>query len=142
MSKETNIHRILTALSPKEFLSTFWAGLNAWWKGNGRNIRHTAIYFLLTVFSVFAVVMVFVFVELLDQYETMQEQQASIQKVLNYWQRVLKTENSSPDIYLQAAVTAYQLGDRGLAYQYVNKALFLDPNFDRAQDLKHKIENE
>jgi tetratricopeptide (TPR) repeat protein len=94
------------------------------------------------ILAIFSFVLIFVFVELLDQYKTLQEEQASIKNELLYWENVLAAVPNSPDVYFQAGVVAFQLGDKKLASQYITEALALDPTFEAAIQLQEKISNE
>ena len=56
-----------------------------------------------------------------------------------YWQEVAEKQKNSPDAYYQAGVYAAELRDNRRALMYLNKALELDPGFEKAVELQRKI---
>lgn len=139
MSKKSSYSRKFPELFPKAFRKHL-VSTRKWFKKSGRSIGYKVTIFILINLILFSFVLTFVFVELLDQYKTVQEEQASIRSELLYWENALATVPNSPDIYFQAGVAAFQLGDKVRANTYINKALELDPQFESARELQERIE--
>lgn len=60
-------------------------------------------------------------------------------KLLEYWEVVLLSHPNYPDAYYQSSLHAARVGDKQKALEYINKALDLDPYFQRAEDLKKEL---
>lgn len=141
MSKKPSDSRKFPELLPRALTKEF-VSYKKWLIKHVTDIRRGVVYFVLAILAIFSFVLIFIFVELLDQYQVLQEEQASIKSELLYWENAMVTVPNSPDIYFQAGVAAFQLGDKDLAAQYINKAIELDPDFQAAQQLQEKISNE
>ncbi len=141
MSKKSSDSRKFPELLPR-VLTKELNSYQKWFIKNLSDVRRGVVYFVLVILTIFSFVLMFIFVELLDQYKALQEEQASIKSELLYWENALVTVPNSPDIYFQAGVAAFQLGDKELAAQYITKAIDLDPNFEAAIQLQEKISNE
>lgn len=61
---------------------------------------------------------------------------------LIYWRQVAEKQGNSPDAYYQAGLAAATLGENSKAYEYLQKALSLDPDFDKARLLENKLGSE
>ena len=64
------------------------------------------------------------------------QRHAVLQKELITWEAVTQKYPGYRDAYFEAAVVAYQLGDKGKVEGYLQKVLAIDPNFTPAQQLK------
>lgn len=60
--------------------------------------------------------------------QVLETKQAGIVSQLSFWEQVTKKYSTYRDAYLQAAVLAYQLGEREKALYYARKGYALDPN--------------
>lgn len=58
-----------------------------------------------------------------------------------YWTGTASQFPNMPDILYNAAVSAYNAGQGGVAISYLDKALQLDPLFGKAQEFKKEIIN-
>ncbi len=67
------------------------------------------------------------------------QRQELVQKE-QYWIRVTKEKPTYRDGYLEVALYAYQLKDKKIALENVQKALDLDPNFEKGLQLRGIIE--
>jgi tetratricopeptide (TPR) repeat protein len=56
-----------------------------------------------------------------------------------YWQEVAEKQKNSPDAYYQAAIYATELRDNQAAVGYLDKALELDPGFEKASELEKQL---
>lgn len=54
---------------------------------------------------------------------------------LTYWQQISKNHPNSPDAFYESGFYAAKLGDKKKATEYLEKALILDPEFQKAKDL-------
>ena len=72
-------------------------------------------------------------------YSTTREEWLKARDNFAYWQEVSKKQANSPDAYYQTAIYAAELRDSSRALVYLNKALELDPGFQKAKELRSKI---
>ncbi|HVZ66816.1 MAG TPA: tetratricopeptide repeat protein [Patescibacteria group bacterium] len=74
------------------------------------------------------------------QYTSMLDSKKRVQDSLSYWESVVKDHPNLTDGYYNAAVYAVELGDKNKAIGYLDKALELDPSFEKAKALESKLE--
>jgi len=78
----------------------------------------------------------------LDLFQNIQKQKEQnfqrevLTSELKTWESIAQEFPNFKDAYYQLAVLSYRLGDFEKAKEYVKKALFLDPNFDKAKELE------
>lgn len=58
---------------------------------------------------------------------------------LKTWESVVQNFPNFKDAYFELAVISYRLGDLEKAREYIKKALYLDPNFEKARDLERLL---
>ncbi len=56
-----------------------------------------------------------------------------------YWNEVAKVQANSPDAYYQAGVYALELGKNQEGYSLLQKAIDLDPEFEKAKQLQKQL---
>lgn len=74
------------------------------------------------------------------KYKEVQKDFGRKQEEYVYWTSVASQYPNVPDILYNAAVSSYVVGEVGKAYEYLTKALQIDPLFERAKILKEKVE--
>lgn len=88
---------------------------------------------------------VLVFVAL-DTYKNYQEKlllgldRKAIINEINFWNGALMKYQGNRDAYLQLALLEYRLKDFSQSRYYLQKALFLDPNFEEGRKLESVID--
>lgn len=55
---------------------------------------------------------------------------------INHWEKVVTNYKDYRDAYFKLAVLEYQLGESEKSKNYLNKALELDPNFEKGRELE------
>lgn len=65
-----------------------------------------------------------------------------ISQEMAFWEDVVEKYPDYPGGFLKLALLSYQLKEDEKAHQYVARALFLNPNFQEAKELKLLLENE
>lgn len=73
-----------------------------------------------------------------DYREEMAMQQEVKEKLL-YWESVIAQRPNFPAAYYEAAVYAARLSDKEKAKEFIEKALFVDPNFFEATVLAREL---
>lgn len=68
--------------------------------------------------------------------ESMREK---IYKEIAYWEGVTSTNQGFRDAYFMLALLNYRIEERDRAIFYLNKALLLDPNFERGRELERLL---
>lgn len=56
-----------------------------------------------------------------------------------YWQEVAIKQGNSPDAYYQAGLYAAELHDNQKAIGFLNRAIELDPGFEKAKKLREQL---
>lgn len=59
----------------------------------------------------------------------------------NYWKGIAEKHPNSPDAFYEAGFYALRLGDKETAGKYLDEAIGLDPEFEKAKDLEKLIAN-
>jgi tetratricopeptide (TPR) repeat protein len=95
--------------------------------------------FLIIAFSLCALVFLLTLVFLVAVYKTIQQQREYLLKKASYWQRVTEKYPNFPDAFYETARYYFALGEKEKAFDFAEKALFLDPQFSAAQSLKKML---
>ena len=102
-------------------------------------LKQMAIIFAFTAIAVF---ILFVITDLYRNYNKNQQIQAQRRKLIheiNIWQSFSDKYKNYKEVYFQIAVREYELGDFSKANQYLQKALFIDPNYEEALKLQKDL---
>jgi len=100
-----------------------------------------------TIIFVFAAIFTFILFILVDlgrNYVQNQQIQTERQKLIheiNIWKSFADKYKNYKEVYFQIAVREFQLGDFKTAEQYLQKTLFIDPNYEEALKLQKELEN-
>lgn len=94
---------------------------------------------LLLMLVIFSIFLVFVLDRIQVLNYEVKKARVEAQEKVTYWDSVTKEHPDFPDAYYQAAWYDYILGEKQKAYEFLNKALSLDPGFNKAQELKEKM---
>ena len=60
---------------------------------------------------------------------------------LNYWGEVAEKHPNSPDAFFEAGYYALRLGDKETAGRYLDEAIRLDPEIEKAKTLSQQLTN-
>lgn len=77
----------------------------------------------------------------LDSYNQQSKEKAIILSQIRTWESITEKFQGYKDGYLQLAVLEYRLGDFTKAKIFLDKALYLDPNYKEAIQLENKLKN-
>lgn len=101
-------------------------------------------YFLVSFISVFiSVGIALQGVELtrhLAELQKIRNEREQVRGEIAYWEDVIKKREDYRDGYFKLALLEYRLGDREKAKEYIDKTLFIDPNYKAALDFQREIE--
>ncbi|MCL6096909.1 MAG: hypothetical protein M1444_04515 [Patescibacteria group bacterium] len=106
-----------------------------------RILKKMAIIF---VFAALALFILFTAVDLYKNYLQNQQIQAQRQKLIheiNIWKSFSDKYKNYKEVYFQIAVREFQLGDFKAAKEYLQKSLFIDPNYEEALKLQKELNN-
>jgi tetratricopeptide (TPR) repeat protein len=95
--------------------------------------------FLIIIVTLVVASIVILGADLLNNLQKQKEldfQRKVLTSELKTWESIAQKFPKFKDAYFELAVLAYRLGDLEKAKEYVNKALYLDPNFEKARDLQ------
>ena len=103
-------------------------------------LKKMAVFFVFTALVVFISIIA---VDLYKNYNENQQIQAQRQKLIheiNIWQSFSDKYKNYKEVYFQIAVREFQLGDFKSAETYLQKTLFIDPNYEEALKLQKELE--
>lgn len=86
--------------------------------------------------------MVFVSFELgqnFTKYQNLHAQRQDLKSKINFWNSIAEKYDGYPDAYLNLANLYFQLNDYENAKNYVDKALLLNPDLDKALVLEERL---
>lgn len=66
-------------------------------------------------------------------------ERTKIKSEIKLWEAISAKYQGYKEAYYQLALLNYRIGETDKAKFYVNKALYLDPNFEKARDLQKTI---
>ena len=127
--KKASYSRIITESLPQAFKNAVE------WKNAKTHILGYSIVFLTVSFVVLAVYAAFLY----SDYLNAKEQWLKTSDNLAYWEEVAVKQENSPDAYFEAALYAAKLGNNQKALLYIDKALELDPGFEKARELSQQL---
>lgn len=100
----------------------------------------TEKYFLTSLVSFFLVAIVIIFgLDLyrnIKQKEEIDKERQEVISKIQYWQGITNKYKDYRDAYFQLAVLEYRLGNFRESKFYLQKALSLDPNFEKGRELE------
>lgn len=97
-------------------------------------IEALVFLYVVTIFSI--LILAFNLFTNLQRQKEINFQREKIQSEIKLWQDVADKFKNYKEAYYQLAVLEYELGEIEKAKFYISKSLYLDPNFDKAKELK------
>lgn len=70
---------------------------------------------------------------MVSQKQELEQKRAVVVKELNYWRDIASRYGEYRDAYFKVALLEYQLGNDNEAKKYLEKALAIDPNFEKGR---------
>jgi tetratricopeptide (TPR) repeat protein len=71
--------------------------------------------------------------------EQVRSERIVLEKKVTEWSEIVETYNKYRDGYYQLAILEHSLGNSQKAYEHLQKAMSIDPNFSKALELMEKI---
>ena len=133
MKKVTTYYRRIT----ERFPQTLKKGLKKSVKP-GALIPHLSNY-LTAFFGVLSVSLLLILGLYLLKYFAAQEARSRAIDTLSYWEDVIRTHPNFPDGYYNAGYYSSIMGENKRAVELLDKAIALDPSFDKAKLLEKVI---
>lgn len=126
----TNYYRRISALLPQKYKKHL----------NKSKVEQGAAVFI-TLFSIsFTITLSILFFETYQVYTSNLKIQQESKQNLTYWESIIAKYPQFPAAYYEAAVYAAQLSQNEKARNFIQKALFIDPNFFEAEVLATELE--
>ncbi|MBI3985258.1 MAG: tetratricopeptide repeat protein [Candidatus Levybacteria bacterium] len=99
--------------------------------------------FLTLVVTIFLVVLIgFISINLYQnftKYESLHAQRQNLVSRINFWNSIAEKYPGYPDAYLNIASLYFELNELNSARKYVDQALLLNPDYEKAKILEEKI---
>ena len=127
-------YRRITEVLPEQclkFLKRGWKYLSS--------LKKQYAQFTLTVLILLSFALLWQLYALSNRYYQATIEKAYAAKRLVYWNSIIEKLPNSPDAYFQAAAYSYALGEGVQARAYLDRALYLDPEFKEAMELRKKL---
>lgn len=128
--------RIIVSMK-RDYLRNFTDVFPKWVnrKDIGKSLEHYFSLYLVVLF----IFLLMLSIGLYRTLETVREKYKQEQERLSYWQDVVKKHPHYPDGYYEAGLVAGGLKEKKQAVEYLNKAIELDPSFEKAKKLRENI---
>lgn len=75
----------------------------------------------------------------IGELQAAEQQRTTLKEQQHYWEKIVKEHPDYRDAYFQLAVTSYQLGEKKVAKEYLDKTLMLDPHFEQGKELERQL---
>ena len=113
-------------------------------KGVKKNLKAGAIVphlnnYLTAFFGLLSISLLLIFGLYLLKYFEAQEARSRAADTLSYWEDVIRTHPNFPDGYYNAGYYSSIMGENQKAVDLLEKAIALDPSFDKAKSLEKAI---
>jgi len=109
-------------------------------KRNSKVLKKLRFQGIVTLYAVTIALILFLSLDLLVALQKQKEinfERAKIQSEIKLWEEISQKFQGYKEAYFQLAALEYKLGDFDKAKYYVDKALYLDPNFEKARNLQN-----
>ena len=110
------------------------------------NSQFLTIFKKMFIAFIFTSVFVFILFTLADLYrnfdknQKVQVEREKLTSEINIWKSFSQKYPNYKEVYFQMAVREFELGDFSQSETYLQKALFIDPNYQEALKLKKELE--
>jgi tetratricopeptide (TPR) repeat protein len=108
------------------------------WKYLSSLTKHY-VQFVLTLLILLSLALLWQLYVLSSGYYQAKVEREYATKRLEYWINIIEDHPNFPDAHFQAAAYSYALGENGKARAFLNRALYLDPEFKDAMELRKKL---
>lgn len=105
-----------------------------------RHLKKGLLRYFLIFLSLLSLMLIYQVSIAFDSYLKTKEERDKTLQSLYYWEKVLEQHPDYVDAYYEAAVEASKLNEKGKALVFLDKALFYDPLFKEALELKKLLE--
>jgi tetratricopeptide (TPR) repeat protein len=127
--------RIITDVFP---LEKSLALVKRGWKYLSSLTKHY-VQFVLTLLILLSLALLWQLYVLSSGYYQAKVEREYATKRLEYWINIIEDHPNFPDAHFQAAAYSYALGDNKKAREFLDRALYLDPEFKNAMELRNKL---
>lgn len=113
-------------------------------KGNSKLISKLKFEGLVSLYVITIFAIIFLIFDLFGNIQRQREinfQKEKIQSEIKLWEDIASKFKDYKEAYYKLAVLEYQLGNIDKAKIYLNKSLYIDPNFEKARELKKILDS-
>lgn len=101
------------------------------------SLKFEILVFLYAVMILFIILLVFDLFSNMQRQKKVNFQREKIESEIKLWQDIASKFKNYKEAYYQLAVLEYELGDKEKAKYYLDKSLYIDPNFDKARSFQN-----
>lgn len=105
------------------------------------NLASDHLVFFIGIACILLAILV-VSVDLYSNYKLQKElasEKMKVAKGLTFWQKEIEDKPNYRDAYFSLAIIYYQLKDFKNSSQYLEKAMIIDPNFEKGKELRNLL---
>jgi len=138
--KFPNIYRVITDPLRSSFSEA--RGFKKITKKNSKIFKKLKFQWLVTLYLVTAVLVLILSFDLLSSLQKQKEinfEKEKIRSEIKLWEDLSQKYPNYSEAYFQLAILNYKLGEFKSAKYYVDKALYLNPDFEKARNLKETL---
>lgn len=128
-------YRKITEALPQGIKKSAKEGIHSVRKTATSHLGRYLVLFLVLLSAMLTLIIVQLYA---DYRRAVEERQKAIDS-LSYWEEIVTSHPNFTDAYYNAGIYAAKLGDRQKAYDYLKRAINLDPEFEEAKELEEKI---
>jgi tetratricopeptide (TPR) repeat protein len=106
-----------------------------------KTLKKMIVVFIFTAITVFILFIAFDLYRNFSKNQQIQTQRQKLIHEINIWKSFSEKYKNYKEVYFQIAVREFQLGNFKSARQYLQKTLFIDPNYEEALKLQKELGN-
>jgi tetratricopeptide (TPR) repeat protein len=91
------------------------------------------------VLSIGIVVASFFLYNAIKERQQVETEKEKVMQEINYWENVVSEHKDYRDGFFKLALLEYQIGNKQKSWEYLQKSLELDPNFEKGRDLEKML---
>lgn len=113
-------------------------------KKNSKFLKKLKLQSVVTLYILTIALILILSLDLLNSLQKQKEinfERAKIESEIKVWEAIADKYQGYKEAYFQLAVLNYKLGNFEKAKYYIDKTLYIDPNFTKAKDLQNTLKN-
>lgn len=113
-------------------------------KKRSKLLKKLKLQLVVSIYVITIFLILYFSFDLLQNFQRQKEinfQREKIESQIKLWQDISNKFMNYKEAYFKLATLEYELGDADKAKFYLDKALYIDPNFEKARELQNILKN-